>query len=168
MQVKDSWNCPSPVYTVIIKQADGNLPAPVYKSLYLLRGSDTSISLASPYQNEEYQLLDASKNLIAENTMGRFDFLNMQNDFDGFVRLTRGSCTTPDAAVKIEVADTMELKIPNACSPNGDGINECKCRWIFLTATAGWSTKAPILINPGMAGAAMVTSLCLLAPITGL
>jgi gliding motility-associated-like protein len=72
-----------------------------------------------------YELLDArTGQLIQNNNSGTFNITNVKEDMIFAVRASAGPCVSAVGQVIIKVIDVTQLEIPNAFSPNGDGIND--------------------------------------------
>ena len=119
----DTSGCRLDSAGIVIGNVTVLLTKPVYQHIVTIRGADTVLRVQNAASGT-YILYDAARNEISRNNTGRFYFTNITQNFSGFVLLQNGDCTAPETAVKIDVVDSSYIKMPNAFSPNGDGIHD--------------------------------------------
>ncbi|HYE55037.1 MAG TPA: gliding motility-associated C-terminal domain-containing protein, partial [Chitinophagaceae bacterium] len=89
------------------------------------RNSNLRLQPSGTNRAGTYTLYDRSTGqVVAENTSGVFDLVNVATDRELYVVLITGPCSSQQAIIRIKVFDETNLTIPNAFSPNGDNIND--------------------------------------------
>ena len=72
-----------------------------------------------------YELLDSrTGQVIQNNNTGTFNISDVKEDMILSIRAIAGPCMSAVGQVNIKVIDITQLEIPNAFTPNGDGIND--------------------------------------------
>ena len=110
----------------IINGITVSLSSPVYSStkLEIPRNTDAVLKIqhAAP---GTYQLIEAaSGNILQQNNSGHFILKNVSSDQLLQVKYLSGPCSSVPTSISIKVFDDTRLTIPNAFSPNNDGIND--------------------------------------------
>ncbi|MGB8192608.1 MAG: gliding motility-associated C-terminal domain-containing protein [Chitinophagaceae bacterium] len=101
------------------------LPAPRYTPLInIARNSNVNINPLDT-RSGNYELRDRITGaLIAKNTSGNFVLQQVATDREVVVKYANGPCSSGETLIRIKVFDETQLTIPNAFSPNNDGIND--------------------------------------------
>jgi gliding motility-associated-like protein len=132
--ISDINNCELRSRDYTISEVVTALPAPRYSNQVIPRNSGVTLTVENPVPGATYELTDAgSGQLIQTNTTGVFVVNPVTEDRQFSVRATAGPCSSAAAQVNVKVLDMTELDIPNAFSPNGDGIND-----IFRVKVTGY------------------------------
>lgn len=63
-------------------------------------------------------------NILQQNTTGNFSVADISSDTIFYIRREEGSCSSPLVKVSVKAVDKTYFIIPNAFTPNGDGIND--------------------------------------------
>jgi len=71
-----------------------------------------------------YPTSDTSAGAVQQDQSGNFRTGPLQNDTTVYITTTIGSCTNGPTAVPIKVVETLQLLMPGAFTPNGDGNND--------------------------------------------
>jgi len=102
-----------------------SLPAPKYTDLTIPRHAVATLKVLNFLPGARYELLDVSTGAIVQtNQTGIFNLSAVHEDKEFAIKAYAGPCSTATGTVKIKVLDITQLDIPNAFSPNGDGIND--------------------------------------------
>jgi len=126
LKIADAQGCTYTSKSYDITSLSIQLTSPTYasSSIDIPKYADATLKLVHQRQGS-YELIDASTgNTLQQNTTGNFIIPKVGTDMTVLVRYTAGTCTSSETSINIKVFDDTRLTIPNAFSPNGDGIND--------------------------------------------
>jgi len=109
-----------------INSINVSLPAPIYSftKLEIARNTDANLKIKQARPGL-YELSDvATGTIIQQNNSGDFVLKNVASDRLVQVKYSSGPCSSTVTQISIKVFDDTRLTIPNAFSPNNDGIND--------------------------------------------
>ena len=109
-----------------VSSVNVTLPAPIYNftKFEIPRNADANLKIRQS-RPAQYQLIDVTTgDIIQQNTSGDFVVKNVSSDKLLQVRYSTGPCTSATTHITIKVFDDTRLTIPNAFSPNNDGVND--------------------------------------------
>lgn len=126
LEATDQTGCTVSTRNYVIKDVRLNLPKPAYDDYSIKRNSSVVLVINNFSAGGLYQLYDApvNGNLIEQNFLAQFAVGPLSADKTYYVRYVVGNCTTEFEPVTVRVYDITGLVVPNAFSPNGDGIND--------------------------------------------
>jgi gliding motility-associated-like protein len=125
LQVTDNAGCTATSRNYNIKNIQLNLPKPEYDDYSIPRNTSVILVSRNFSAGGMYQLYDAPNgSLIEQNFVAQFTVGPLATDKTYYIRYVVGNCATAFEAVPVKVYDFTQLVVPNAFSPNGDGIND--------------------------------------------
>jgi gliding motility-associated-like protein len=124
--IKDQFNCTvnSDLFTVTNEEF---IPGkPQVNDQYIPRNTTTEIAVINP-QKGVYELLNddlPGSQPLAFSDNGTFQTPPISVDRSFFIRYNNGDCGSPLSKINIKVFDSTIIYVPNAFSPNNDGLND--------------------------------------------
>jgi gliding motility-associated-like protein len=124
--ITDQFNCTVSSDLFTITNMDITPNKPVVNDQYIPRHTSTGITVMNPLKGM-YELLNddlpGSLPLASSNT-GIFQTPAIAADRSFFIRYQNGDCVSPLSEIKIKVFDSTIIYVPNAFSPDNDGLND--------------------------------------------
>jgi gliding motility-associated-like protein len=106
------------------------------------------MALPLPTANGIYDLLDNDgTTVLATSASGSLETPPITAGRSFFVRFTRGECNSSLSQVNIKVFDSTRIFVPNAFTPNGDGIND---KWHIVVQGRTTSYRVSVYNRRGM------------------
>lgn len=124
LTVTDVSNCNIAANRYTIHETESVIPAPTANNVEVCSSGDTFLTVNNPSSPFTYRLYDdqnSSRPLDEENS-GRFK-VTISNNRSYFISQLKGTCESVRSEVKVTVG-ISGVNIPNAFTPNGDGIND--------------------------------------------
>ena len=124
--ITDQFNCSvsSDLFTITNEDIIPNKPQ--VNDQYIPRNTNTVIVVMNPLKGM-YELLndDLPGSLpLASSRKGTFQTPAIAADRSFFIRYQNGDCVSPLSEIKIKVFDSTIIYVPNAFSPDNDGLND--------------------------------------------
>jgi hypothetical protein len=107
-----------------VNELSADVPAPAVSNVQLCSGGEALISANNPSATTVYRLYDGQSSLqpIDEKLGGRFK-IAVPAGRSFYISQMNGTCESPRSEMQVTVG-LSTLNIPNAFTPNGDGIND--------------------------------------------
>lgn len=123
LDVSDASSCQKTVTYTVGNRSD-IVPKPQVPDVHVCELSDAQIAVSSPGKQFTYRLYDSMNALVPvdQQPSGLFKIVITSNR-SFYVSQVLGICESQRQEVKVSVG-TTGLSIPNAFTPNGDGIND--------------------------------------------
>ncbi|MBC7904392.1 MAG: gliding motility-associated C-terminal domain-containing protein, partial [Gemmatimonadaceae bacterium] len=127
MEATDAGGCKVNSGQFTIKDVVRTLPAPVYNEQTIARSTAASLILRNPSNlpliYELYETQQAVQALMS-NKNGLFTIPSVGQNSIYYIKAVAGNCTSNWGQAIVKVSDETIVEIPNAFSPNGDGVND--------------------------------------------
>ena len=125
LEITDINGCKLESREYMVEPVTTILPAPRYDEVTIPRNGDATLRVKNFVSGGIYELYDANSGaLIERNNSGVFKIPSVPDNREYLVKLVSGPCSSEPAQVSVKVIDITNLEIPNAFTPNGDGIND--------------------------------------------
>lgn len=124
--VTDQFNCTVTSNAFSVQNMALSPGAPHVNDLYIPRNSSATISVVDP-ESGTYDLLNddgPGSPPIASSATGTFQTPLISADRSFYVRFSKGDCVSPLSKVNVKVFDSTAIYVPNAFTPNNDGLND--------------------------------------------
>ena len=125
LEITDINGCKIQSRPYTIDAVTATLPAPRYDAVTIPRHADAELRVKNYMPGGVYELYDAATGaLIERNNSGIFRLFRVPDNTDYIIKLVAGPCGSEPGTVSIKVIDITKVEVPNAFTPNGDGIND--------------------------------------------
>ncbi len=125
LKITDDGVCNIQSQPFVITNTNYALATPSYDHLTIPRYADAAIAIRNPSSGNYNLLADAAGTIVVQqNNNGNFMIPKVSSDTSFYIQWISGSCSSPVARVNIKVVDKSYFAIPNAFTPNDDGIND--------------------------------------------
>jgi gliding motility-associated-like protein len=124
--IKDGNNCADTSRTFTLTDSFIQPDAPVYKDIIIVKDATATLTVLNPINAlyDLYASVDTTNAPAQQNASGNFVTGPLEKDTTLYVVRRTGSCPSAVKAVPIKVVETLQLLMPNAFTPNGDGHND--------------------------------------------
>lgn len=157
--VSDQFSCTVTSNPLTITNIEFVTSVPQVDDQYIPRYSSTTFTISNP-QKGTYVLLDgpaSGATILDKSASGILHTPGIPQDETLYIGLLRGDCMSTLTPANIKVFDSVRIFVPNAFSPNGDGVND---RWhivvrgltkkIQISVFDRWGTQLFVSNDPNL------------------